>query len=329
MNISENLSKNCHERESIGDGRSRGTSAAYKRVCEGEEVRLGSTAACIDERPSAARKGREHRLTPNYIRAVSYWTASDNSHYLELSTPNGEIIKVLRASHPRARRLRLTVTSHGARLTYPTGTRSAQVVDFLQRNANWLEQKLDQLHIAPIGAPPLTPGAATVISLRGETTQLCWQAGNFPHIEHSPQNNQLIISMPKLHCSKTLNVVRALLHSFLQAQIRRDLSHWLAHYTPKLGRAPTGIRIKPLKSLWGSLDTRDRITLDLALALAPPAALEYVVVHELCHLHVRNHSPRFWALVSSLYPSWQEQRNWLRTCGHALKAELVRLTGKE
>jgi len=80
-----------------------------------------------------------------------------------------------------------------------------------------------------------------------------------------------------------------------------------------------------MKSLWGSLDTRDRINLDLALALAPSAALRYVLVHELCHLRVRNHSPRFWALVETLYPDWREQRDWLRQHGAILKAELDRL----
>jgi predicted metal-dependent hydrolase len=80
-----------------------------------------------------------------------------------------------------------------------------------------------------------------------------------------------------------------------------------------------------MKSLWGSLDTRDRINLDLALALAPPAALRYVLVHELCHLKVRSHAPRFWTLVESLYPDWHEQRDWLRINGATLKAELDRL----
>src|SRR5574337_1828268 len=63
----------------------------------------------------------------------------------------------------------------------------------------------------------------------------------------------------------------------------------------------------------------------LALALAPPAALRYVLAHELCHLKVRNHSPRFWAQVEHLFPDWHEQRDWLRQHGAILKAELDRL----
>ena len=63
----------------------------------------------------------------------------------------------------------------------------------------------------------------------------------------------------------------------------------------------------------------------LALALAPPAALRYVLVHELCHLKVRSHAPRFWAQVGQLLPDWREQRDWLRVNGATLKAELDRL----
>jgi predicted metal-dependent hydrolase len=243
------------------------------------------------------------------------------SHYLELPTPAGETIKVLRRSHPRARRLRLTVTSGGARVTYPEGTHPAQVFAFLRKHGEWLERKLDELNLG--AAPPaLKPGAATVIPLRGETTRLSWRDGAYPHIEQI--DDRLIITLPKPH-RRALEAAQGLLRTFLEAQIRRDVSRWLARYCPLLDMAPAAVRVRPLKSLWGSLDTRDRVTLDLALALAPPAALRYVVVHELCHLRIRSHSPRYWALVESLLPDWREQREWLRLNGQALKAELNRL----
>ncbi len=246
----------------------------------------------------------------------------DNDNYLELATPAGDTIKVLRAAHPRARRLRLTVTSGGARVSYPSGTHPAQVFAFLRKHANWLERKLDELQIED-QPPPLVPGRPTLIPLRGETTRLAWRDGAFPRIDYTGE--KLLLTLPKPHNKRTLTAARSLLHSYLQAQIRRDVSRHLARYVPELGYAPTAIRVKPLKSLWGSLDTRDCVTLDLALALAPPEALKYVVIHELCHLRYRDHSARFWALVGSLYPDWKTQRDWLKTRGHALKAELARL----
>ena len=245
-----------------------------------------------------------------------------NDNYLELATQTGDTIKVLRQAHPRARRLRLTVTSGGARVSYPSGTHPAQVFAFLRKHANWLERKLDELQLED-QPPPLLPGRPTLIPLRGETTRLAWRDGAFPHIE--VEGDRLVLTVPKPHNKRTLTAARSLLHSYLHAQIRRDVSRHLARYVPELGRAPTGIRVKALKSLWGSLDTRDGVTLDLALALAPPEALKYVVIHELCHLRYRDHSPRFWALVGSLYPDWKAQRDWLKARGHALKAELARL----
>jgi predicted metal-dependent hydrolase len=250
---------------------------------------------------------------------------SGAANYLELSTPTGDTIKVFRQAHPRARRLRLTVTSGGARVSYPEGTHPAQVFAFLRKHANWLERKLDELQLDQAGPPALRAGVPTLIPLRGETTRLAWRDGAYPQVE--VDGERLVLSIPKPHNQRALGAARSLLHSYLQAQIRRDVSRILSRHIDELGRAPSGVRIKPLKSLWGSLDSRDRITLDLALALAPPDALKYVVVHELSHLRVRDHSPRFWNLVASLYPEWRDQRDWLKTRGHALKAELARLIG--
>jgi predicted metal-dependent hydrolase len=242
--------------------------------------------------------------------------------WLELATTTGSIIRVLRAAHPRARRLRLTVTPKGARVSYPQGTHPAQVNAFLRNHAEWLERKLDELNLIAKPLPPLRVGHATEIPLRGETVALEWAEGPYPRAES--HDGRLTLIIPRPH-TRALPVARGLLASHFEAQMRRDVSRWLAGYVPQLGLAPTSLRIRPMKSLWGSLDTRDRINLDLALALAPPAALRYVLAHEMCHLKVRSHAPRFWALVGHLFPDWREQRDWLRQNGAILKAELDRL----
>jgi predicted metal-dependent hydrolase len=242
--------------------------------------------------------------------------------WLELAMAGGGTIRVLKAAHPRARRLRLTVTPKGARVSYPHGTHPAQVSAFLRSHAEWLEQKLDELNLMVKPLPALRPGYATDFPFRGERMKLDWAEGPYPRIES--RGGALILVIPRPH-SRALPIARGLLASHLESQVRRDVSRWLASYVPQLGLAPTALRIRPMKSLWGSLDSRDRINLDLALALAPPVALRYVLVHELCHLKVRNHSPRFWAQVENLFPGWREQRDWLRQHGGILKAELDRL----
>lgn len=242
--------------------------------------------------------------------------------WLELATVGGSLIRVLKSAHPRARRLRLTITPQGARVTYPVGTHPAQVNAFLRTHADWLEQKLDELNLIVEPLPPLRVGYPCSFPLRGETMALDWAEGAYPRIEAHADGITLVTPRPH---TRALPIARGLLASHLESLIRRDVSRWLAAYVPLLGLAPTSLRIRPMKSLWGSLDTRDRINLDLSLALAPPAALRYVLVHELCHLKVRNHSARFWNQVENLLPGWREQRDWLRQHGAMLKAELDRL----
>ena len=242
--------------------------------------------------------------------------------FVELATGKGSTIKVLKAMHPRARRLRLSVTPHGARVSYPRGTHPAEVYAFLRANSGWLERKLSEMNVPQRVPPPLRPGTPTLIPLRGEAIELTWGESEYPHIEDLGHALRLDLPRPFAHA---LPAARNLLAAYLETHMRRDLSRWIAHAAERLERAPTGIRIKPLKSLWGSLDARDRMTLDLSLALAPPAALHYVVVHEMCHLMVRSHSPRFWLRVGELLPHYQAQRDWLREHGAQLKAEMDRL----
>jgi predicted metal-dependent hydrolase len=88
----------------------------------------------------------------------------------------------------------------------------------------------------------------------------------------------------------------------------------------RLGVAYRRIRIGGQRTLWGSCSPGGTLSFNWRLVLAPAAALDYVVVHELCHLRVPNHSPRFWALVESRRPNWREQRAWLRAHGPELLA---------
>jgi predicted metal-dependent hydrolase len=80
------------------------------------------------------------------------------------------------------------------------------------------------------------------------------------------------------------------------------------------------IRIGAQRTLWGSCSRRGALSFNWRLVLAPFDVLDYVVVHELCHLRVLDHSPRFWRLVERHRPAWREQRDWLREHGPELLA---------
>ena len=80
------------------------------------------------------------------------------------------------------------------------------------------------------------------------------------------------------------------------------------------------IRIGGQRTLWGSCSPRGTLSFNWRLALAPLEVLEYVVVHELCHLRVPNHSKRFWSLVGRARPGYLEREAWLDAHGWELLA---------
>lgn len=88
----------------------------------------------------------------------------------------------------------------------------------------------------------------------------------------------------------------------------------------RIGVGYERIRIGGQKTLWGSCSPRGTLSFNWRLVLAPLEVLDYVIVHELCHLRVPDHSRRFWGLVERHRPCWREQRDWLRVHGAELLA---------
>jgi len=78
------------------------------------------------------------------------------------------------------------------------------------------------------------------------------------------------------------------------------------------------ISVVDQKKRWGSCSRKGDIRINWRLAMMPPAVIEYIVVHELCHLKVHNHSPKFWSIVKSVLPDYENRRAWLRRHGPAV-----------
>lgn len=91
------------------------------------------------------------------------------------------------------------------------------------------------------------------------------------------------------------------------------------YYANILGVTYGRIRIAEQKTRWGSCSSRGTLSFNWKLMLAPMRVLDYVVVHELCHLIEMNHSPRFWALLESIMPEYKEYRKWLKENGNTLR----------
>ena len=237
---------------------------------------------------------------------------------IALQLPDGGEISVRRVRHPRARRIKLSVSERGVRLTLPMRASTRAADAFLHEHLDWLVVQMPRWG-ARSGVSPFGR-ASDSIPLRGETVPLRWCEGRYAHVQHDMHG--LTLALP---ASATDAIARRALKEFYLAEARADIGRWLPNYLPTLPRVPTSIRLRPLSTLWGSLSARDALSLDLALVLGRPAAFEYVLVHELCHLLQRNHSSAFWREVEARWPNWRVQRDYLHGEGVLLKSELRRL----
>lgn len=86
-------------------------------------------------------------------------------------------------------------------------------------------------------------------------------------------------------------------------------------YSEKMGISPPSFKVKYQKSRWGSCSASNVLRINFQLMMAPPEQLEYVVVHELCHVKEKNHSKKFWALVEELMPDYMVHRKELKKEG--------------
>ena len=99
---------------------------------------------------------------------------------------------------------------------------------------------------------------------------------------------------------------------------KRYIYERVEYYIEMIGGHYSSIRIGDQKTRWGSCSNNGTLSFSWRLMLAPPRVLDYVVIHEICHLTYMDHSKNFWDLVSVYDPDYKEHRKWLKENGDGL-----------
>ena len=213
----------------------------------------------------------------------------------------------------------------GSRWSCRTARRRALVEGFVAEHRAWIEARtaaLQRTLDAHPGAERLVDGAS--LPFRGRTLTLRVRATERQalrvHLDPSlPVAHFLQVEVPEaVPEAEWEPLIERALVRFLRREVAREAAILVARHGPTNDLIPRAIRIKAQKRLWGSCTTSGVINLNWRLILAPPAVLEYLVVHELCHLRERHHQPPFWQLVARLQPDYRQHRRWLKANGHLL-----------
>lgn len=111
---------------------------------------------------------------------------------------------------------------------------------------------------------------------------------------------------------------RASLEKWYRREAALIIEEKASYYAEVLKVDYQAIHIKDQRSRWGSCSSKKNLNFNWRLIMAPEPVLEYVVIHELCHLRHMNHSADFWKLVESICPGYKQYKRWLKEHGENL-----------
>ena len=115
-----------------------------------------------------------------------------------------------------------------------------------------------------------------------------------------------------------LDAARALFRDYYIARGRERLQRRVHYFAPKVGVSPASIDVRELGNRWATCSTRANLAFHWKCMMAPPTIIDYIVVHELCHLRHRDHTDAFWNEVDKVLPQYRERKEWLRKNGAGL-----------
>ncbi len=247
----------------------------------------------------------------------------------------------------RRRSIGLVVAADGLCVRAPRWVSQQQIDEVLADKAAWVLKKLAQAHDQarrdPV--PPLDWRDGALLPVRGQPVRLqlgvagANATGRWAPAEaegrsapaeaegrsappttpntaestavDSPPTAPRVLQLP-LAPSSAPEQVRDAVQAWLMRQARAWFSLRLEHFAPQLGVRYSRLRLSSARTRWGSASADGTIRLNWRLIHLSDAVIDYVVVHELSHLRVMNHSPQFWNTVGEVLPQWKTLRAELK-----------------
>ncbi len=176
---------------------------------------------------------------------------------------------------------------------------------FVESKADWIQRK--QAEVA--GRAP-----ATVRQFReGESFLLLGR--EIPLRLAPSQRTGLTLKDAFLLSPAALPNAAGVFEKWYKAYALQVLTERVQHYAAQHGFKPARLRITSARTRWGSCSTNGTLSFTWRLVMAPLDVVDYVVIHELVHLRVHNHSKDFWDAVAALMPDYKQRMAWLKTNG--------------
>lgn len=218
---------------------------------------------------------------------------------------NGFIAEIIRTSRRKTASIR--VEEGAVSVVVPASISVEKIDQLLVSKRLWIKEKMAlQRALAPVTDKQFVSGEA--FPYLGRNYRLKVEQGSFVPVKLL--QGQLVVQTPE--GSQQPHMIRNALVRWYKRQALQKMRDKVKRYAPVVGVKPAGVAIKSFKSRWGSCTVKGELEFNWRIMFAPNRMVDYVVVHELCHLIHYDHSPDFWSEVWRVMPDYQECRNWLK-----------------
>lgn len=229
--------------------------------------------------------------------------ASDSGS--EYRDGNGFIAEVIRTNRRKSADIR--VEEGAVSIVVPVNTSAEKIDQLLVTKRQWIKEKIAlQRELNPASTTQYVSGEA--FSYLGRNYRLKVETGNFAPVKLL--NGRLVVTVPS--GSEQPHMIRNALVRWYKRQAEQKLTEKVERFAPMVGVEPAGVGIRTFKSRWGSCTAKGKLEFNWLIMMAPNRMVDYVVIHELCHLIRHDHSPEFWREMARVMPEYQRCREWLR-----------------
>lgn len=214
----------------------------------------------------------------------------------------------------RTKSATITVENGGVCVVVPHQLGNERIAKLLKDKHRWIKEKIALHHKAqPQSTKQFVSGES--FSYLGRNYRLKVQQGNYQPIKLI--NGRFGITLRA--GTENPDLIQDSLFSWYKQHAEIKLTEKAKRYAEMMGVKFNSVGLKTYRSRWGSCSVEGDITFNWKIIMAPNRIVDYVVVHELCHLIHHDHSPKFWREVERIIPNYDECKSWLKQHGANLE----------
>ncbi len=230
----------------------------------------------------------------------------------------GEVVRYqLNRSKRRKKTVGIRVSPSIVEVTAPTRTLIREIEGILRKRGDWILEKMQAASLLPQPCQLITGES---LPLMGREMTLVVEESDVKRPSASSEGDRLSVQVPSGIADENRRVqVEAALVRWYRNELSDHLREAVARWIPVMGRSEMPkVLVRNQRSRWGSCSSDGTLRFSWRLAMLEPDLIESVVVHELAHLEVMNHSPAFWVVVLKAMPDARDRRKRLNEAGRRL-----------